>query len=301
MYSREWLTFMELAKQGSFLKTAQKMYLTPASVMNQMNKLENTLGMKLLERSNQGIKLTLAGQSLYKDMKKIAKQYTQAINKARKFADSEAYTVKIGTSILRPCKIIMDLWAKADNSNFPINIQVVPFNDDPESMEKMLQSIGGEIDCFVGPCDSVKWQKQYNIFPLKTGRCCIAVPRKHRLAGKKYLTWDDLNGETILLVKQGQSPILDKMREEIEANHPQITIMDTEYFYDTSVFNKCEQMGYIMETLDIWKDVHPTIKTLPMQWDYEMPYGIIYAKQPSKAMQNFIGIIKKYINEETEN
>jgi len=35
-----------------------------------------------------------------------------------------------------------------------------------------------------------------------------------------------------------------------------------------------------METLDIWKDVHPSIVTIPMEWGYTIPYGIVYAKQP---------------------
>ena len=47
-----------------------------------------------------------------------------------------------------------------------------------------------------------------------------------------------------------------------------------------------------METLDIWKDVHPSIVTMPMEWDYKMPYGIVYAKKPSKQVQDFISIIQ---------
>lgn len=301
MYSKEYITFLNVAEQGSFLKTAQKMYITPASVMNQINKLEGSLGIKLVERTNQGTKLTKAGMSLYKDVKKIMKQYEQAVDKARKIAGVEQYTVKVGTSILRPCKTLMDLWRKIDDGKLPINIEIVPFEDDYKSMEKMLQSLGKNIDCFVGPCNSSDWEKQYNIFLLKKGKCCIGVSRKHRLAKKKILCWNDLAGETILLVKEGQSSILDRLRDEIKTKHTQIKICDTEHFYDTAVFNKCEQMGYIMETLDIWQDVHPSIATIPMKWDYEMPYGIIYAKKPSKVMQKFIDIIKDNVDKGVKN
>lgn len=298
MYSREIITFINVAKQGSFLKTAQKMYLTPASVMNQMNKLEKDIGIKLIERTNHGTKLTKAGISFYADVKKIAEQYKKAVEKAQKIAEIEQYTVRIGTSILRPCKILIDLWAKIDDGNLPINIEIVPFDDNHENMEEMLQSLGKKIDCFAGPCNSTNWQQKYNIFLLKTGQCCIAVPRKHNLAKKKMLCWNDLSGETLLLVKQGQSPVLDELRAEIKTKHPEIKIRDTEYFYDTNIFNECQQTGCIMETLDIWSDVHPSIITLPMKWNYKMPYGIIYAKQPSKSMQKFIEIIKENISKE---
>ena len=47
-----------------------------------------------------------------------------------------------------------------------------------------------------------------------------------------------------------------------------------------------------METLDIWKDVHPSLVTIPVEWEYTMPYGIVYAKTPSRAAQNFIQMIQ---------
>lgn len=77
---------------------------------------------------------------------------------------------------------------------------------------------------------------------------------------------------------------------------PRITLLDTLHFYDTNVFNQCEQMGCVMETLDIWKDVHPSIVIIPMEWDYRMPYGIVYAKRSSEAVRAFIRVIQEHLN-----
>ncbi|HJB15685.1 MAG TPA: hypothetical protein IAA05_06545 [Candidatus Blautia excrementipullorum] len=101
-----------------------------------------------------------------------------------------------------------------------------------------------------------------------------------------------------MLVKRGDSPVLNKMRDEIETQHPQITLFDTPHFYDTGVFNECEQMGCVMETLEIWKDVHPSIVTIPMQWDYKMPYGIVYAKNSSESVQTFIQMLESHLSAE---
>ena len=300
MYSRELTTFIAVADQGSFLKASKELYITPASVMNQINKLESLIGVKLIERTNQGTQLTAAGRSIYKDAKKIIKQSEQAIARARQIANDEQQAIRVGTSILRPCKTLVDLWSGIDDGTLPVAIHIVPFDDSPVSMETMLDSLGREIDCFVGPCDSLTWKERYNIFSLKPVNCCIAVPRMHKLSKKKKLTWSDLEGETFMLVKRGDSPVLNKMRDEIETKHLQITLLDTPHFYDIGVFNEFEQMGCVMETLDIWKDVHPSIVTIPMEWDYEMPYGIVYAKNPSGAMQTFIHTLQKHLNTETE-
>ena len=295
MYNRELITFITAADQGSFLKAAKELYITPASVMNQINKLESIIGAKLMERTNQGVQLTAAGRSIYQDSKKMMEFADEAIKKARQLAASEQNTIRIGTSILRPCKRLIDLWAEIDDGSLPFQIRIVPFDDNPAGLDSTLSALGNQIDCFVAPCDSIEWQAQHNIFLLDKLPCRIAVPRKHRLSKKKSLHWSDLDGETFMIVKRGESTVLNQMRDDILGNHSQIKIVDAPNFYDTSIFNECEQMNYLMETLDIWTDIHPSLVTLPMEWEYEIPYGIVYAKEPSKTVNRFIEIIQDNI------
>ena len=294
MYTRELITFVTVADQGSFLKAAQELYTTPASVMNQMNKLEGIIGAKLIERTNQGTHLTAAGRSIYQDAKQLIEFVDKAIKKARQLAASEQNVIRIGTSIMRPCKNLIELWSEIDDGNAPFQLRIVPFDDDPAGLDSVLSSLGKQIDCFVGPCDSIEWQKKHNILLLGKMPCRIAVPRKHRLSKKKSLCWSDLDAETFMIVKRGESAVLNQMRDDILEKHPQIRITDAPNFYDISVFNECEQMNCLMETLDIWADVHPSLITRSMEWDYEIPYGIIYAKKPSDAVKAFIDIIKNH-------
>ena len=292
MYNRELITFITVADQGSFLKAAKELYITPASVMNQMNKLERNIGAKLIERTNQGIYLTASGRSIYQDAKKLIEFADEAIEKARRLAVSEQNIIRVGTSLMRPCRRLIDLLAEIDDGNLPFQIHIVPFDDDPASLDSVLSALGNQIDCFVSPCNSAEWQKQCGIFLLNKLPCRIAVPRKHRLAKKKSLCWSDLDGETFMVLRRGDSTVLNQIRDDILENHPQIRIADVPNFYDTSIFNECEQMNYVMETLDIWADIHPSLVTLPMEWEYEMPYGIVYAKKSSKSVKAFINALE---------
>ena len=296
MYNRELITFITVADQGSFLKAAKELYTTPASVMNQINKLEKNIGTKLIERTNQGTHLTAAGRSIYKDAKQMINFSDEAIKKARQIAESEQNKIRIGTSILRPCKRLINLWSEIDDGSLPFQISIVPFDDEPAGLDSVLSSLGHKIDCFVGPCDSIEWRSQHNILIIDKLPCRVAVPRKHHLAKKKSLCWSDLDGETFIMIKRGDSPVMNQIRDDISANHPKLRIMDTPNFYDTSIFNECEQMNHLMETLDIWSDIHPSLMTLPMEWEYEIPYGIVYAKKPSKAVKTFIDIIKEKLS-----
>lgn len=100
----------------------------------------------------------------------------------------------------------------------------------------------------------------------------------------------------MLLVKRGSTPVLDAMRTEIETEHADIRLIDMQNPYDVTVFNECERMGYIMETLDAWDKVHPSLVTLPMEWDYEIPCGIMYSNKASSAVQAFIEILENRIS-----
>lgn len=47
----------------------------------------------------------------------------------------------------------------------------------------------------------------------------------------------------------------------------------------------------LMETLSIWADAHPSISTVPMEWDYSIPFGAIYPAEPTKSVADFIAFI----------
>ena len=289
MNDREIKAFLTTAEKGSFLKAADELHISAVSVMNLVNSVEDTAGVKLFERTHRGVKLTAAGISFRDDMKSLLNMADSAIRKAREISQFENRTIRIGTSLLRPCKILVNMLSESESFGWKINI--VPFDDSPSVLDNILSTV----DCFVSPCDSEEWRKKYSILILGNIPCRIAVPRGHRLAGKKSLSWNDLDGEKLMLVKRGVSPILDTIRDKITTTHQGITVTDIPSLYDTSIFNLCAKECCLMETLDIWSDIHPSIITLTMQWEYEMPIGIIYPKKPAKALREFIAGIEEIL------
>ena len=282
-------TFISVAECKSFSKASDKLYISKVSIMNQINSLEKVIGVKLFKRTNHGVILTNAGNSFYKNAKKIMKLAESSIYDAQKIGGKLKQIIRIGTSMMRPCNHFVDLIQNTKGSEYQFN--VVPFNDDIDSLHFMLNSLGDSIDCFVSPCGSTTLLMNYGFLPISTCKCAIALSKKHPLAKKEILNFEDLYNHSLLLLKRGNSYVLDEMRDDIFKYHPSINIIDFDGYYDISTFNLCEQNGYLMETLDIWTSLHPSLKTIPVNWKYEMPYGIIYSKQPSLRVKNFISDI----------
>lgn len=285
-------TFMKAADCGSFSAASEQLYLSKVSVMNRINALETRIGVPLFERTHQGVVLTAAGESLYKNAEKLIRLSENAISEARRIGGLAAQTIRIGTSMMRPCNALVELWESIDG-NKDYQFSIVPFNDDIDGLSAMLAAIGDKIDCFVTPCGSMKLLMNYSFLPFGTCKCAVAMSKKHPLAKKEILCWKDLENESLLLIRRGDSYVLDEMRDDILRSHKTVEIVEFDGYYDMSAFNLCEQKGYLMETLDIWSGLHPSLVTIPVDWGYEMPYGIMYAKEPLEIVREFVDIIAK--------
>ena len=64
--------FLTIADSGSFSEAAAQCYISQSAVSQQINALENELGVRLLERLPRGIVLTDAGSFLYEHGRKVA-------------------------------------------------------------------------------------------------------------------------------------------------------------------------------------------------------------------------------------
>ena len=248
MFNHLLTVFVCAADCGSFNKAAEKLYLSAPSVMKQVNALEKQLDMKLFHRTNQGLHLTPAGQVIYRHAKYLFSYSRNAIAEARAAASLSEKTFCIGSSLLNPCKPFMDLWYKV-NASFPgYRLHIVPFEDDHQGILTEISSLGKKFDFLIGVCDSALWLDRCNFLPLGTYQHCISMSREHRLASKKRLRIEDLYGETLMMVKQGDSDTVDAIRAEI-LKHPQIHIADAPQFYDIEVFNQCEQSQNLIQVI----------------------------------------------------
>lgn len=293
MFNHQLTAFVCVADCGSFSKAAEKLYISPTAVMKQINALEAHLALTLLERTNHGIRLTAAGESIYKDAKYLFDYSRESIEKARQLMEICESTFCVGTSILNPCKAFMDLWYQM-NDDFPgYKLHIVPFEDNHTNILSEISALGEKYDFLVGVCDSAQWMERCNFFQLGTYRRCFAVPFNHRLAKKKQLSLADLHGETLMMVKRGDSPINDMERSLIEQNHPQIKLVDAPVFYDIEVFNQCIQSSSVLSSIECWSEVHPALVTIPMEPENTIPYGLLYALDPSEDVLKIIQAIQR--------
>lgn len=293
MYNPILTTFIAVADCGSFTKAAQRLYISPTAVMKQINALEDLVGIKLIERTHNGVRLTKSGSVIYRDAKFIIDYSKKSIEEARKADIYYDTTFCVGTSLLNPAKPFMDIWYRV-NKDFPdYKLHLVPFEDNHEGILSEIEKLGEKFDFLIGVCDSKEWLLRCNFLPLGRYKKMVAVPREHPLAKKERINIEDLYGETLMMVRRGDSGVNDFLRNDLEKNHPLINIEDTPQFYDLSVFNRCAETGNVLLTIECWQDVHPGLVSVPVNWDYSIPYGLLYSHEAPEDVLLFVEKVRE--------
>lgn len=289
MYNPILNTFITVIDCGSFTKAAEQLYVSATAIMKQMNTLEKHLDLKLIERTPAGVKCTPAGKVIYRDAKFIIDYSKKSVTEAKATAHSCDTTFRVGTSLLNPAKPFIDLWYRV-NKEFPdYKLHLVPFEDNHEGILSEIKKLGEKFDFLIGVCNSRTWLSMCCFLPLGTYKKMIAVSREHPLAAKEKISIEDLHGKTLMMVRRGDSDINDTIRDDLKKNHPEITIEDTPPYYDLSVFNRCAETENVLLITECWQDVHPALVSIPVNWDYTIPYGLLYS---ADAPQNVLKFIK---------
>lgn len=286
-------SFIEVIDAGSFSKAAEKLYLSSTALMKQMNVLEAHIGVQLLIRTNHGIKATDAGISFYHDAKFLTQYSEKAIIRARQAANNNSHIIRIGTSLLNSCNVLLDVWNTISDTYPQFKMKMVPFDDDTTAWPGVYRTIGQDFDIMVGAYEKTNGSAAFQALKLGEYRVSVAVSRKHPFAKKERLSVSDFYGERLVMIQPGSSPLIDAIRGYLKTEHQAIQIKEAPHQYTIEMFNRCEENGAVMLTLDGWKEVHPSLVTIPVDWQYTIPYGVLYPLKPSNSVLLFVKALQE--------
>lgn len=296
MYNPQLDTFLCVAESGSFNKAAERLFISPPAVIKQINLLEENLELQLFVRTHHGLQLTKAGQSLYQDTKYIIQYCKDSVTRARNAMQETENVIRIGTSPMTPAQVLVEMWPQLQKYCPTTKFQLIPFDNTLENAREILGNLGQHIDVVAGVFDETMLNlRRCDGLELSKEPICVAVSIHHRLAQKDRLTVQDLYGERLMLMHRDWSHYVDQLRDDLWKNHPQIQIVDFD-FYDVSVFNRCENNSYALMAVEKWQYVHPLLKILPVDWNYTIPYGLLHSPNPSPMVRQFLSAVQKAVS-----
>lgn len=196
--------------------------------------------------------------------------------------------LRVGSSAMYPCQAFMGLWTEISQRCPQFRLQIVPI----ESDQRRTDLLGSAYDFLIGPYDP-GFARNHTFFPVGEYRFTIALPCTHPLAGKERISFGDLEGGPLLLMRPGYSEVNDRIRRDIREKHPNLMILDIEPSYSLETFNHCMETSAPLLSLECWKDVHPGLCTVPLTEEYALPYGVLAGGKPSQGVREFLDLLSQ--------
>jgi len=175
MSVKKYLTLQKVVETGSLTKAAEEMDCTQSAVSHVISSLEEELGVPILERSRQGVKLTDAGERIMPAVNALLACNEQIHQIASSLRGLDSGTVRIGTftsvAVHWLPGIIKEFQALYPNVSFKL------YNGDYYDVEQWLSD--GSIDIgFVALPSDISME----CVPLAEDRLMAVLPKDHPLA-----------------------------------------------------------------------------------------------------------------------
>ena len=83
--------------------------------------------------------------------------------------------------------------------------------------------------------------------------------------------------------------------DDLIKNDPTIIIKEFEFLISLFLMN-AKIIKSLLMSVKSWKNIHPLIKTIPVEWDYYMPYGLLFSLEPSRQVIEFVNAVKRVLD-----
>lgn len=91
------LQFMAIVEAGSFSKAAEALSISQPALTHNMKKLEDGMGVRLLDRTSRGVRMTEYGETLYQSAEMMQRTYSHAITQIERQRAELDQGLSIGT------------------------------------------------------------------------------------------------------------------------------------------------------------------------------------------------------------
>jgi LysR family hydrogen peroxide-inducible transcriptional activator len=213
-----------LADTGHFGKAAERTFVSQPTLSAQLKKLEDYLGVKLVERQPKNVQLTEVGKQVVVRARRMLDESDEIIALARNNTDPFAGKLKLGLiPTIGPYLLprVMQKLRKA----LP-HLGLMLYEHQTEPLLKRLRD--GEID--LGILALPLAQDGLESRTLYEEAFTLAVPNQHPLSAKTTVKLQDLKGQTLLLLEDGHC-----LRDQALEVCSRIDVKEAEDFRATSL------------------------------------------------------------------
>ena len=185
--------FRDIVATQSFTEAAHRNFLTQSAVSHHLRALEQKIGHRLMERGRRHIRLTRAGELVYRASADLLKRYEQLEAALKEPQTAVSGKLSVG-SIYTIGLYHLPPYVSAFLKRYPQVDLMLSYMKDREIYDAVLNA---RVE--IGLVDYPKPQARLTVAPFKRERIVLIVPPQHRWASRRRISLKELNGQPFIV------------------------------------------------------------------------------------------------------
>jgi len=191
--------FVTVARDGTFTKAAERLYITQPSLSEQIRKLETELGSPLFQRLGRRLALTSAGESFLPHAEKVMSEIEEARARVQEVCGLRRGRLSIGVLPSAAARLLPGLLAEFRRRHPGVEVSLHEGNDSAE-FEQMVHD--GQLDLAIVRLP-VRRRTDLEVEFLIREPAVMVAPPGHRLADRRTVALAELAKEPFVTMKPG--------------------------------------------------------------------------------------------------
>lgn len=281
-------TFLTVAHTLSYIRAAELLYTTQPVVSYQIKALETELGVTLFNRTHRSVELTTAGSYFYQQVEPLMRQLETIVQTMQSM---NAQTPKLINLLVRRLADYAKLTQIIKNysESCPL-VHVNILTQEDRGSRQLL--VTGEVEMAFCYQFEVENDPKLKFLPLMESQYYVLVSKTHPLAAYKYLTFDDLSGQKLILANTElhRNPRL-ITRAQLKAK--KIAVQTIYTSFDSMLIAVQSGIGFTILPCSRSKKFSGLLK-IPLKDVKPVPLGIAwYSARTTPELESFIALAEK--------
>jgi DNA-binding transcriptional LysR family regulator len=202
MELRQLKYFITVAESLHFGRAAESLNLSQPALSKQIQALENSLDVQLLERTKHWVRLTIAGQKFLETAHRILHEVEEGIQVTRQVADGTIGRLRIGLTEATLFSLAPDI-IRTYREEYP-QVELMLTSGGTESHVEALRTHQIDVGFVYLPIR----EPSLSIRLLFEEAYIAALPVTHRLAQQKQISLQSLANEPLIFYPRSLAPVL---------------------------------------------------------------------------------------------
>src|ERR1700678_122406 len=191
--------FCAIADTGSFTRAARQTHVSQPSLSQQIRKLEDELGARLIDRLGRTVQLTELGRSFLPRARAVLRDLEAARSDVLEKKTCIGGPLSVGV-IPTIAPYFLPPMLATFSRRFPEVRVTVAEEITPLLLERLR---AGTIDVAISALPLPARSHDFQAFPLRVEKLFAVLPKKHSLAKRRTVSLEELQDDTFVLLRDG--------------------------------------------------------------------------------------------------